>query len=564
MTNDSWWSDAVVYQVYLRSFADGDGDGVGDLAGLRARLGHLVDLGVDALWLNPCYVSPQRDHGYDIADYFAIDPTYGTTDDLVDLVAEAHRLGLRVLLDLVPNHCSTEHPWFREALAAPVGSPQRGRFVIRDGRGPDGALPPNNWQSVFGGPAWTRLADGQWYLHSFDASQPDFNWRDASVRAYFEDVLRFWFGLGVDGFRIDVAHGLVVAEHLPDLPTDGAVDRHPMWDQPEVHEIYRTWRRIAQEYRPDPKYFIGELWVDGTERLRPYLAPDELHQAFCFDLLVQPWDADRLAGAVRSGLATADDLGAPAAWTLNNHDVHRVVSRYGQVQDLSAPDPQDLLAAARRTGPVDLAVGAARARAAVMLLLALPGSVYLYQGEELGLPEVLDLPDDVRQDPIWVRSGGRELGRDGCRVPLPWRADAPRLGFSDPTGAAPWLPTPDWFAGYAVDRQARDDGSFLALYRRLVRGRREVFAPGAPLRWVDHPDPDVLAFTRGAGLCLVNVGGDDLPLAPALEQAIVARSGAAGGLVRDSAVWIDTARVPGGLRSVAWDVPSGAGAPARA
>ncbi|MCG2802575.1 MAG: hypothetical protein L6311_10835, partial [Cellulomonas sp.] len=395
-------------------------------------------------------------------------------------------------------------------------------------------------------------------------SQPDFNWRDGDVRAYFEDVLRFWFGLGVDGFRIDVAHGLVVAEDLPDLPADGPVDRHPMWDQPEVHEIYRSWRRLAEEYRSDPKYFIGEIWVDGTERLAPYLAPDELHQAFCFDLLVQPWDATRLRSAIESGLATAQAVGTTAAWALNNHDVHRVVTRFGQVQDLSEPDPQDLLGAARRTGPVDLALGAARARAAAALLLALPGSVYLYQGEELGLPEVFDLPDEARQDPIWVRSAGTELGRDGCRVPLPWRADAPALGFSTPAAAPPWLPVPAWFADYAVDRQTGARDSFLTLYRHLIRTRRETFDADAPVRWLAPPDPAVLAFARGDGVCLVNVGAGDVALPRELDLAVVARSSAGAGLPCDSAVWIDAARVPGGLRSVGWDVPSGAGAPARA
>ncbi len=441
MTHDSrdgqdWWTDAVVYQVYLRSFVDSNGDGIGDLAGLTARLDHLSMLDVDALWLNPCYRSPQHDHGYDIADYLAIDPAYGDLDDFRALVEEAHSRGIRVLMDMVANHCSVEHEWFQSALGAPVGSPERSRFLFRDGRGVDGELPPNNWQSVFGGPAWTRVTEpdgqaGQWYFHAFDSSQPDFDWRSADVADHFDAVLRHWFDLGVDGFRIDVAHGLVKSESMADWITDDAAAGHnyDMWDQPEVHDVYRRWRAIGDSYRP-PKYFVGEIWVPESERLSAYLSPDELHQAFDFDLLVQPWNAERMRAAVDRGLDQAARTGGTPAWTLSNHDVHRTATRYGQRQDLTAPLPTDMIAAARREGDVDVPLGVARARAAIMLQLALPGSVYLYQGEELGLPEVFDLPAEARQDPIWRRSEGAVRGRDGCRVPLPWIGSAPAFGFS--------------------------------------------------------------------------------------------------------------------------------------
>ncbi len=446
-----WWHDAVIYQIYLRSFADFDGDGIGDLAGLTSRLEYLQSLGVDALWLNPCYASPQRDHGYDIADYYAIDAAYGTVADLERLVQEAHSRGMRVLMDMVANHCSDQHAWFQEALAADQGSRARERFLFRNGRGSAGELPPNNWQSVFGGPAWTRVADGQWYFHAFDSSQPDFNWRNPEVVDYFDGVLRFWFERGVDGFRIDVAHGLFKDAEMPDAVGDG--HNYGMWDQPEVHDIYRRWRAIGDAMHPE-RYFVGEIWVPSVEGTRAYLEPDELHQAFTFDLLVQPWEAARMAAAIDRALSQAEAVGAPPAWTLSNHDVHRPATRYGQVQHLEAPPPTDMIAAARRRGDADLALGVRRAKAATMLQLALPGTTYLYQGEELGLPEVFDLPDDARQDPIWLRSAGAELGRDGCRVPLPWDASAPAFGFSPASAtAAPWLPQPAWFGEYAADAQ---------------------------------------------------------------------------------------------------------------
>jgi len=502
-------SSAVVYQVYLRSFRDGNGDGIGDLAGLTQSLAEIAAMGCEAIWLNPCYASPQRDHGYDISDYRSIEPAYGTLEDFDAMVAEAHRLGLRVLMDMVANHCSSQHVWFQEALAAGAGSAARERFLFRDGRGENGELAPGNWQSVFSGPAWTRITEadgspGQWYLHSFDSDQPDLNWRNAEVRLDFEDILRFWFDRGVDGFRIDVAHGHIKAIDLPDHP--GAEDgtgghNYAMWDQPEVHEIYRAWRAVADSYE-EPKYFVGEIWVPTAESLANYLRPDELHQAFSFDLLVQPWHAERLRAAIDSGMRIAK--GSPA-WTLANHDVHRTVTRYGQDQGLDASLPTDMIAAARRTGDVDVELGTRRARAASALLLALPGSVYLYQGEELGLLEALDLPDDARQDPIWLRSGGAELGRDGCRVPLPWSTEGANFGFSATEAApAPWLPQPEWFASYVRDRQVDDVDSMLNLHRRLLQHRRELFATDAPLEWIDAGS-EVVAFRRGDAACIVNV-----------------------------------------------------------
>ncbi len=538
-----WWRDAVVYQVYVRSFRDGDGDGIGDFAGLRSGLAAIAELGCDAVWLNPCYSSPQRDHGYDIADYRQIDPAYGTLDDFDAFVAEAHRLGIRVIMDMVANHCSTEHDWFQAALAGEPGGPERARFHFRNGQGVDGAQPPGNWQSVFGGSAWTRITEpdgtpGQWYLHSFDSGQPDFDWRNPEVADEFADIVRFWFDRGVDGFRIDVAHGHVKAEGLPDWPgADDGTGGHnaAMWDQPEVHDIYRHWRALAEAYE-QPRYLVGEIWVPSAESLAAYLRPDELHQAFRFDLLVQPWEASRLHAAVQTGLDAAVQ---PPAWALANHDVHRAATRYGQAQILDDPDPSDMIAAARRRGAVDVERGVRRARAAAALLLALPGAAYLYQGEELGLPEVFDLPDSARQDPIWLRSEGRELGRDGCRVPLPWEPDGPTFGFSESRTA--WLPQPSWFSQFARSVQRADAASTLAVYRALTSQRRALFGSGSTLTWLDTEADGVLAFRRGAGICVVNTGTADYtpPASWGLPAPVICTAAAtsSGQVPPDAAAW---------------------------
>lgn len=495
----AWIDEAVVYQVYVRSFADGNGDGVGDLAGLTGRLGHLASLGIDAVWLSPCFQSPQADHGYDVSDYMAVDPLFGTVADLEAFVAEAHARDIRVMLDLVPNHCSVEHAWFRDALAAPAGSRERSRFHFADGRGVDGELPPNNWGSVFGGPGWTRVPDGQWYLHSFDASQPDLNWGCDEVLEMMDDVLRFWFDRGVDGFRVDVAHGLVKRDGLPDWTGAPGSSNEFMWNQPGVHDIYRRWRKIADEYGA---CFVGEVWVAAVADLMAYASPDELGQAFDFHLLVQPWHAPSIRGAIEHGLRPG------TAWALANHDVHRPATRYGQMQVIEEPDPADMLASARHRGPVDLPLGRRRAVAASMLMLALPGAAYLYQGDELALPEVLDLPADARQDPIWVRSGGSELGRDGCRVPMPWTAEPGTFGFTQASTA--WLPQPELFGQLSIQAQEPDPWSALGVVRRAVSGRKDLFA-GDHLTWLDAGS-DVVAFRRGRSICVLNTSQHALTL----------------------------------------------------
>jgi len=539
----------VVYQVYPRSFADGNGDGIGDLAGLRSRLGYLADLGVDAVWVSPWYPSPMKDAGYDVSDYRDIEPVFGTLAEAEAVVAEAHDLGLRVLLDIVPNHTSDQHPWFQEALAAGRGSAERERFVFRDGRGRSGELAPNDWVSRFGGSAWTRSVDadgrpGQWYLHLFAPEQPDLNWRNPEVWDDFERTLRFWFDRGVDGFRIDVAHGLTKAEGLTDvgeltwpLAADVGEDvEHPHWDRPDVHDVYRAWRKVADSY-PGERVFVAEAWVDRPDRLVRYVRGDELHTAFNFDFLVSPWRADRLRRTIDRTLAAHASVGAPPTWVLANHDVAREVSRYAREQ----PDAElrwlDDLAGL----PGDVETGTRRARAAALLMLALPGGAYVYQGQELGLPEVEDLPDDVLQDPRVRQTGGRSRGRDGCRVPIPWSGDRPPFGFSPRDAAsAPWLPQPRSWASLTVAAQAGRPDSTLELYRAALRVRRAHPALGdGSLRWLDAPE-GTLALARDPGFrCVVNLSGGPVPLPDGGTVTLASGPLAADGqLPPDTAVWL--------------------------
>ena len=423
---NAWWRHAVTYQIYVRSFADSNGDGVGDLPGITARLPHLRDLGVDALWITPFYTSPQHDHGYDVADYTDVDPLFGTLGDADAMIATAHDLDIRVIVDLVPNHTSDEHVWFRAALAAGPGSPERARYLFREGRGESGELPPNNWESVFGGPAWTRVEDGEWYLHLFDTTQPDLDWRNPEVADMFDDVLRFWLDRGVDGFRVDVAHGLYKEESLRDqvveadeAPVSGASMEHsmvervlrdePMWDQPEVHEVYRRWRKILDDY-PGERMAVAEAWTQTPESMAAFIRSDELHQTFNFHWLTAPWSAEAFAEVVSQTLDAVGLVEGSPTWVLSNHDVVRHVTRYGGGE-----------------------VGLARAKAATLTMLALPGSAYLYQGEELGLEQV-DVAPEHRQDPSWFRTG--EPGRDGCRVPVPWGGVAGAVRLRARRGAA--------------------------------------------------------------------------------------------------------------------------------
>ena len=535
-----WWRDAVIYQIYPRSFADSDGDGIGDLRGVVEHLAYLDSLGVDALWFSPFYVSPQADGGYDVADYRDIDPLFGTLTDFDTLLTEAHRRGLRVIVDLVPNHTSSEHAWFREAIAAGPGSAARERYLFRDGRGERGELAPNNWTSVFGGSAWTQVDDGrdapQWYLHLFDPGQPDLNWRNPEVVAEFEDILRFWLDRGVDGFRIDVAHGLIKHEDLPDwhvrsAELEGGGNRGPMWDQDDVHDIYRGWNTVLAEYGGD-RILVAEAWVSPAERLSRYVRSDEMQQAFNFDFMTVGWDPVGMKDSIDRALTTNAAVGATTTWVLSNHDVVRHASRFGLGDGTSWPKG----ISARDEQP-DAALGLSRARAATLLVFALPGSAYIYEGEELGLPEHTTLPDEVRQDPSFARTHGVETGRDGCRVPIPWVADARAYGFS-PTGAS-WLPQPPAFRDLAADRQEGAAGSTLELYREALRLRREHGLGRGTLEW-EAADATQLAFSNHGVRVITNFGSRALPLQPDARILIASEPDAVtgGALAANRTVWL--------------------------
>jgi alpha-glucosidase len=524
MTSTTWWRHAVCYQIYVRSFADSNGDGVGDMSGIESRLPYLAELAVDAIWLTPFYRSPQHDHGYDVADYRDVDPLFGDLAAFDSMLACAHDVGLKVIVDVVPNHSSDQHEWFQQALAAGPGSPERARYVFRDDAG---GRPPNNWESLFGGPAWTQVPDGQWYLHLFDRTQPDFDWENPDVGDEFESVLRFWLDRGVDGFRVDVAHGMAKAPGLPDVPEsqlhggeleDALTDSvRPYFDQPAVHDVYRRWHRVLAEYDGD-RMMIGEAWVLDAEAMARYVRADEMQQVFNFSWLEAPWSAAAFREVVRSTFAALEPVQASPTWVLSNHDVVRVVTRYG--------------GGAR---------GLARARAAALAELALPGSAYVYQGEELGLPQVDVAPQD-RTDPLFLRGGG--VGRDGCRVPLPWEGPQPPYGFTSAPRA--WLPAPGDWAELSAQAQARDDDSTLSMYRHTLAVRRSL--EGTLSEHVDVVDrDDEVLMLRRAGLdgadallCLVNCGDVAVDVSELGSPCTVSQSGALadGWLAADAAVWL--------------------------
>ena len=519
-----WWSHAVFYQVYPRSFRDSNGDGVGDLDGVTDKLDYLDALGVDAIWLNPVMVSPMADNGYDVADPRDVDPLFGGVEALDRLVAAAHRLGMKVTMDLVPNHTSSAHPWFQAALAASPGSDQRERYIFRDGTGPGGSHAPNNWVSIFGGPAWTRVVEsdgnpGQWYLHLFDAEQPDLNWDNPEVFEDLEKTLRFWLERGIDGFRIDVAHGMAKPPGLPDMEVIRAevlladMDDDPRFNNDGVHAIHRQIRRVFDDY-PDA-VAIGEVWVYDNEQFSRYVRPDELHLGFNFRLLRADFDATDVRGAIENSLAATAIADATPTWTLANHDVDREPTRYGGGQ-----------------------IGLARALAMAQVMLALPGAVFIYNGEELGLPNV-DLPDEALRDPVWERSGHTRRGRDASRVPVPWGGDAPPFDFS--TNPDTWLPIPPGWAALTVQRQLDDADSPLSFFRRAIELRRSrPEFDGAEIEWLDSPAGG-LVFRLSSGLvCALNAGRRPMPLP---EGEVLLASGALvdGKLAPNTAAWLSPA-----------------------
>ncbi len=516
LSGADWWRSAVVYQIYPKSYADGNGDGIGDLIGIRERLDHLSELGVDGIWLSPFYRSPMADGGYDVSDPTDVDPMFGTLADFDALTEAAHARNIKVTVDIVPNHFSDQHPWFVQALAAGPGSPERARFIFRDGKGPDGAEPPNNWPAMFGGSAWQRVPDGQWYLHIFAPEQPDVNWDNPEVRAEFERILRFWLDRGVDGFRVDVAHSMAKPAGLPDMDLSHYTGPHTQldpdlrFDQDGVHDCLRMFRRVLDSY--PHRMAVGEAWVPDDERLARYVRPDELHLTFNFRLIEAPWSAEDFADAIDGSLKAMAGVGAPCTWVLSNHDVVRHTTRYGGG-----------------------ALGQARGRAATMISLSLPGAAYVYNGDELGLENV-ELPDEVLQDPTWERSGHTERGRDGERVPLPWAGSEPPFGF----GSSPqtWLPMPAEWQAFTVEAELADPDSTLRLYQRALRLRRELTElHGSSFDWVQAP-AGCLAYRRGPNL-VVYLNAGDAPVELADGEVLLASGPIPDGtLPPNTAVWL--------------------------
>ena len=513
-----WWRGAVFYQVYIRSFADSNDDGVGDLPGVMGKLDYLKGLGVDAIWITPFYPSPQKDHGYDVADYYDVDPVYGTLADFDHLVASAHERRLRILVDLVPNHTSNQHPWFQAARSR-SDDPHRALYYFSDSKS-DGS-PPNNWESAFGGSAWTKdESSGQWYLHLFAPEQPDLNWWNPEVPQEFEKILKFWLDRGVDGYRIDVASALFKRHDMADRPLINdpltglpSPNSKFITDQPDVHDVYRAWRLILNGYHP-ARVLVGEIF-DPSRQAR-YILPDQLDMAFA--LVRARWSASLWKRSIEVDRRASPGPIAAPSWTQSNHDVIRHVTRLG--------------------GGF---IGRARARAALLLLLGLPGQVFLYQGEELGLEEV-NVPPDLRQDPFYILSGGKDAGRDGCRVPLPWHKGQPNAGFSK---AAPWLPMPAGWDSLAVDAQAGWAGSMLVFYQRVLALRRPLVGmlPNR-LRWCPAPE-GVLVYERGRLTVAVNFRARKVEL-PARGRLLLASHPLATHkkgrltLPPNSAAWLDT------------------------
>ena len=535
VTGSEWWRSGVIYQVYPRSFSDSNADGMGDLPGITSELGQLQELGVDAVWLSPFYPSPQKDAGYDVSDYKDVAPPLGTLADFDEMLEKAHKLGLRVMIDLVPNHSSDQHEWFQEALRAKPGSSARKFYHFQDGKGEQGELPPNNWLSMFGGPAWTRIPDGQWYLHLFDSSQPDLNWENPKVREAFEGILKFWLDRGVDGFRVDQPHAMGKQAGLPDHPyvetagagfIEGEPDP-PMWFQDSVHEIFRSWRKILESY-PGERAMCGEAYVLPLTKMAKWVRPDEFHQTFNFRFLDAPWEKQALVSAIDESFQAFDEVKAPSTWVLNNHDTIRHVSRFGgdygrtTASDGIGPDnPQP-----------DNELGLIKAKAATLFMLGLPGASYLYQGEELGLPEHTTIEPKYRQDPTFFRTNGERVGRDGARVPLPWVKGDSTSGFSKAT--AGWLPQPASYAALSRDQQ-ESEGSTLSLYKQALAIRKQLSLGEGSFDWISKTD--LLGYQNGSTLVIHNFGTSSVEL-PAGEVLLSSAPLEAAKLPANASCWV--------------------------
>ena len=549
-----WWRTSVIYQIYPRSFADADGDGLGDLEGITSRLDSLASLGIDAIWFSPFFKSPQKDAGYDISDYRQIDPIFGTNDDFYVLLAKAKSLGIRIIVDIVPNHTSDQHAWFQAALKSPAGSVERGYYHFKDGKGENGELPPNNWQSIFGGPAWSRITEadgsaGQWYLHLFDSSQPDLNWENPAIADEFDEILRFWLKKGVDGFRVDVAHGMVKRAGLPDttiydenlrerpisnLTMQEAEEAVPYWGQPGVHDAIRRFRRVIDEF--DDRAMCAEASMSPLPRLAMWVRPDEYHQSFNFDYMHGDYEPAAIKKIITDSIVEYGKVGASSTWVMSNHDGIRHATRLGIAAE-NTPRPGDGI---HPTDPApDEALGLRRARAATAFMLGLPGSSYLYQGEELGLPEAWQLEGKYRQDPTYARTNGERIGRDGCRVPLPWEAGVGAANGFNTTGES-WLPQPANYRVFSRNLQEGVPGSTLELYKRLLKERRAFGMGSGAFRWAEeHQDKNTLAYVNNGVLVLMNFGPEPVVL-PAGEVLVTTQHDltAERELEHDQVVWI--------------------------
>ena len=539
-----WWRSGVIYQIYPRSFADSNGDGLGDLKGITSRLDSLAALGIDAVWLSPFYSSPQKDAGYDVSNYVDVDPIFGTLSDFDELLAKAHALGIRVMIDLVPNHSSDQHQWFQRALAAEPGSPERAFYHFKDGKGDSGELPPNNWVSMFGGPAWTRITEsdgkpGQWFVHLFDSSQPDLNWANPQVQLEFENILKFWLDRGVDGFRVDQPHAMAKAAGLPDHPyveeagagfIEGR-ENPPMWFQEEVHEIFRNWRKILESY-PGDRAMCGEAYVYPLSLMARWVRPDEFHQTFNFRFLDAGWDPKKLFDAINESFEAFDGVGAPSTWVLNNHDVIRHASRFGG--DYGRATASDGVGA-NQPQP-DSKLGLRVAKGATLFMLGLPGSSYLYQGEELGLPEHTTLEDVYRQDPTFARTNGQRVGRDGCRIPLPWEPEGESSGFSE--SGKSWLPQPASYKDLSRSLQEKDPGSTLALYKAALSLRKQLGLGEGSFGWlVEHLGPETLGYENSGVQVIYNFGAQPIDLS-SFEVLISSEPLSGKQLVTNQCVWV--------------------------
>jgi alpha-glucosidase len=543
-SGSEWWRSGVIYQIYPRSFADANGDGIGDLKGIEQKLDSLSALGIDAVWLSPFFKSPQKDAGYDVADYIDVDPLFGTLADFDSMLAKAHSLGIRVMIDLVPNHTSDQHQWFQRALASAPGSPEREFYHFKDGLGENGELPPNNWVSMFGGPAWTRVIEkdgtpGQWFVHLFDSSQPDLNWSNEKVQEAFEDIFRFWLDRGVDGFRVDQPHAMAKAKGLPDHPYVAEAgagfiegrENPPMWFQEEVHPIFRRWRKILESYDGD-RAMCGEAYVYPLSLMAQWVRPDEFHQTFNFRFLDAGWDLKKLFDAINESFEAFDGVGAPSTWVLNNHDVMRHASRFGGNYGRTT--------ASDGVGPnqpqPDNELGLTIAKGATLFMLGLPGASYLFQGEELGLPEHTTLEDRFRQDPTFARTKGARVGRDGCRVPLPWDQSSDSSGFSK-TGKA-WLPQPESYRELARSLQEQDESSTLAFYKQALALRKELALGEGSFGWVQgHTGPDSLGYENSGVHVIYNFGREPIDLGSS-EILISSQPIIGGQLETNFCVWV--------------------------